>query len=443
MKKKLDDIFNEKFNNAEITPPDEIWENISAQLPFKKRSKRIIPIWYLIAGTAASLLIFTLIFTDNSYPVSNQKITNSPKHSVNKNKINGNGNGNSIDFSKFQEVESESLLEPKNEVVQGKLPNSESQTIEENQHTNNLEKKSHISKSGITNTPKSYALKELDNTKIKLREEKRLNYYYKTSKLIQDKIEIVADASIFLIEYPIAKNKDFEELLNKDEVEESLKSSKLKRLSVTTTAGALYFDDLSGGSGIDEQFANNSSSSEISSSYGINFGYQLSKKIKIRTGISQIKLVSNTQNVAYSAIINSVVIDGPEFSNNPAEGNQFSDFGQVNQNIGFIEVPSEVEYLIIDKKFGINLIGGFSTLFLNKNKISINTENSNTDLGKVKNLSEISFTANAGLGLNYKISPQFHFNLEPIFKYQLNTFKNTKNFNPYYFGVYSGLRFKF
>lgn len=439
MKKNLEDIFNEKFKDAEITPPDEIWENISAQLPFKKRSKRIIPIWYLIAGTAAALVLITLIFKDYSSPVSNQKITNSPKHSVNKN----NSNNNSTDFSKFQEADSESLLEPKNEVVQGRLPDSKSQIIEENQHTNSLEKKSQISKGSKNNSPKSYTLTELDNMKIKLREEKRLNFYYKTSQLIQDQVEIIADASISLIEHPIVKNKDFEEMLSKDDLEESLKPSKSKGLSVTTTAGALYFDDLSGGSAIGEQFANNSSSSEISSSYGINFGYQLSQNIKIRTGISQINLVSNTQNVSFYSLLNSKVLEGSEFSNAPSEGTGTSDFGKVIQNIGFIEVPSEIEYSILNKKIGVNLIGGFSTLFLNENKIFITTENANTDLGRVKNLNEISFTLNAGLGLSYKISPKFNFNIEPIFKYQLNTFTDTKNYTPYFFGIYSGLSFKF
>ncbi len=96
MKKNLEDIFNEKFKDAEITPPDEIWENISAQLPLKKRSKRIIPLRYLIAGTAAVLAIMILLFKNNNSPISNQKITNSPEKPVNKN------NGDNPDVSKFQ-----------------------------------------------------------------------------------------------------------------------------------------------------------------------------------------------------------------------------------------------------------------------------------------------------------------------------------------------------
>jgi hypothetical protein len=438
MKKNIDDLINNKFKYAEQTPPEEIWDSISAKLPFKKRNKRIIPIWYLIAGTAAVLAIMVLIFKDNSSPISNQKITNSPEKSVNKN------NSDSPDVSKFQESEPESLFELKNDVVQTKIQKPETQNTKENQN-NTIDKKSQISKDNEKNSPGSYTATELKNIEIESRTEESLNSDYKLSQLIQNDVEIVANDSITLLEDTIANIEDIEEMLNKKEVEESLKTSMSKRLSVTTTAGALYFDNLSGGSGIDEQFANNNSSSKITTSYGINFGYQISQKIKIRTGISQINLVSNTQNVAYFSLINSRVIEGSVTNNGnvPSAGNGESVFGKVNQNIGFIEVPSEVEYLIVNKKFSINLIGGFSTLFLNKNKISINTENSNTDLGKAKNLNEISFTANAGLGLNYKISPLLHFNIEPIFKYQLNTFKGTKNFNPYYFGIYSGFSFQF
>ncbi len=436
MKKNIDDIFNDKFKYAEKIPPGEIWDSISAQLPFKKRKKRIIPIWYLLAGTAAVLALMVLIFKDYSSPISNQKISNSPEKPVEK------YNSDDPDVSKFQESGTESLFELKNDVVQTKIQKPEPQNTKENQNNNVINKQSQISKDIKKNTPGSYTATEVKSIEKESSQEESLNSEYELSQLIQNGVEIVANDSITLREDTIAKVEHIEELINKKEVEESLKISMSKRLSVTTTAGALYFDNLSGGSGIDEQFANNNSSSEITSSYGINFGYQISPKIKIRTGISKINLVSNTQNVAYSSLINSRVIEGSEFSTNPSD-NTAAAFGKVNQNIGFIEVPSEIEYLMVNKKFGINLIGGFSTLFLNKNKISINTENINTDLGKVKNLNEISFTANAGLGLSYKVSSQFHFNIEPIFKYQLNTFKDTKNFNPYYFGIYSGFSFKF
>ncbi|RKS56156.1 hypothetical protein BC962_1135 [Gillisia mitskevichiae] len=442
MKKNIDDIFNEKFKQAEITPPEEIWNNISAQLPFKKSKKRIIPIWYLMAGTAAALAIIVFLFNYNQSPILNKKITNTPGNNINID--------NTSDESKIQILDLAPILEQKNDVVQSNKQENESLKTKESQ-TNNISEMNAQVNEAKTSIVSNYAKEnELKNLEMVSRQEKSLSTDYELSQIIHNEVEIVANDSILLLENTIASANDIEEtFFNTNEVEKSFKTPISKRLSVTTTAGALYFNNLGDGSGIDEQFANNNATSEITSSYGVNFGYQISQKVKLRTGISQINLVNNTQNVEYSSLINSRALgrqdlnNSPTYSNNPITNNLISFAGKVNQNLGFIEVPSEIEYLLIDKKLGINLIGGFSTLFLNKNEISINSENSNTDLGKANNLNEISFTANAGFGLNYKISPQFHFNLEPIFKYQLNTFKETKDFKPYYFGMYSGFSFKF
>jgi hypothetical protein len=241
-----------------------------------------------------------------------------------------------------------------------------------------------------------------------------------------------------------------------------------KKLRVSTMAAPIYYDNFGSGTSIDSQFANNESSGEISISYGINLAYQISEKIKIRSGISKVDLSYNTKNIAFTAAVNPTALSSinypngniPSFRIENRTVQQFSNLsasaefnraslaspaaGYLNQKLGFIEVPLEIEYVIIDKKIGLNIIGGGSTLFLNDNMISLNSTNFSTNLGEANNLNDISFTTNIGVGVDYNISPQFELNFEPIFKYQLNTFsKTTGNVNPYYFGVYSGFSFKF
>ncbi|HZH70454.1 MAG TPA: hypothetical protein VFD80_08395, partial [Flavobacteriaceae bacterium] len=110
----------------------------------------------------------------------------------------------------------------------------------------------------------------------------------------------------------------------------------------------------------------------------------------------------------------------------------------------YYEIPLELEYAIINTKFGVNLIGGVSTLFLGNNEISVKSENFSSALGEANNLSNVSFSTNVGLGLDYKLSQRFIFNMEPMFKYQINPYTDSSvNFKPYYLGVYSGLSFKF
>jgi hypothetical protein len=84
--KKIDRLFQEKLKDLEVSPPDIVWENIEAHLD-KKRGKRLIPLWWRMAGAAAILLSiatggFYLLNTPSiSIPVDNT-ITNTPIDSV-------------------------------------------------------------------------------------------------------------------------------------------------------------------------------------------------------------------------------------------------------------------------------------------------------------------------------------------------------------------------
>ena len=114
------------------------------------------------------------------------------------------------------------------------------------------------------------------------------------------------------------------------------------------------------------------------------------------------------------------------------------------QQLGYIEVPLEVNYALLDKKFGVDLIGGVSSLFLVNNSVLLESNELVTEMGEANNINSLNFSANFGMGLNYHFTPKFRFNVEPVFKYQLNTFSNVSgNFQPYSIGVYSGFTFKF
>ena len=116
----------------------------------------------------------------------------------------------------------------------------------------------------------------------------------------------------------------------------------------------------------------------------------------------------------------------------------------LNQEFGYIELPVEVEYTLLSKKLGINVIGGFSTLFLNSNKIYSTLNGEKSLLGEAKNINDTGYSANFGLGLNYNVSDKIKFNLEPTFKYQINTFRDTSgDFKPFFIGFYTGFSYKF
>jgi len=195
---------------------------------------------------------------------------------------------------------------------------------------------------------------------------------------------------------------------------------------------------------------------------GVGVSYAVNTKLSVRTGINKMSVDYNTNGIAFF-----VDIDNPGINNiNPSISGKSihiedatvpsesllpfeSTFAQknegyMNQKIGYYEVPVELTYALVNKRFGIKVIGGVSTFFLNENKISLVSENMSTELGKANNLNDVHFSTNLGLGIKYGFLKSFEFNVEPTVKYQLNTFsENAGNFKPYVFGIYSGISYKF
>ena len=126
------------------------------------------------------------------------------------------------------------------------------------------------------------------------------------------------------------------------------------------------------------------------------------------------------------------------------KGLQKTDTGALNQKMGYYEFPIELSYTLSNKKIGINLIGGVSTLFLNENKISMVSTQTNVAIGEAKNLNKVHLSTNVGVGFNYQFIKSFQLNFEPIVKYQFNTFtKDDNNFKPLFLGLYTGVSYSF
>ena len=158
-------------------------------------------------------------------------------------------------------------------------------------------------------------------------------------------------------------------------------------------------------------------------------------------------------NINYSETSRNLVVQSSKSVPSEAVVDNFSEVqtnetpsldGKMVQQLGYIEVPLELNYALIDKKFGVDIIGGVSSLFLVDNTILLESEELVTEVGEANNANTVNFSTNVGLGLNYEVSPKVQLNLEPVFKYQLNTFSETAGpFRPFSVGVYSGVSFRF
>lgn len=253
---------------------------------------------------------------------------------------------------------------------------------------------------------------------------------------------------------------------NEDVVTKTKNQKPENRWEVAPNIAPVYYSSLGNGSSIDPSFSDNSQSGDVNISYGVQVSYALNNRLSVRSGVNNVDLSYSTGGIELatapvSDALRSVAYGGRGIvvtavnKGTFAKGTSSNSFGDIKpkstqgdvriiQNINYYEVPLELKYALLDSRFGLNVIGGVSTLFLGSNEISVKADNFNSVLGDANNLSTVSFSTNVGLGLDYKLSKRFKFNIEPMFKYQLNPYTDSSvNFKPYYLGVYSGISFKF
>lgn len=253
-----------------------------------------------------------------------------------------------------------------------------------------------------------------------------------------------------------------EKQLGKEKEEEKALAENASKWNIKPQLAPVFYNSMGSGSPIDSQLSNNSKSYDNGVSYGLGVNYAVNNKVSIRTGINTVNLSYSTNNIQFYAALNeqtpnvaargtkaNIVVQnqgtggGSSFAETEMSQQKFN--GAMVQKMGYIEVPLEMSYKVLNTRFGIDLIGGVSTLFLNDNNVSVvSNQGLASDMGEAQNLNNIHFSTNIGVGFRYRFWKAFEANFEPMFKYQVNTFSNDSgNFKPYFIGLYSGISFSF
>ena len=413
-RKNIDRVFQENLKDLEIYPNNRVWNNIEGKLS-NKTSKPAIALWKKMSGIAMMMAaIFTaglLYFNDTDVIPVNSQV--------------GEIDATSVDRSPDSPL-TPIFIKPTEELA------------------NNSKKEQTIRK-----MEKPIFVKKPNN------------------KVIVTNNEIAAMYSTIENKYVVNKSDFLEQLDESESIAARMESIPVKAIntnvidkkwSVGPTVAPVFYNSLQNGSPLNDALSNNTKTSDNSLSIGVKVNYQLSNKFFIQSGVNKVELAYNTQNV--NALISSSknalnnmntdksgVILTPVRSSSISGGSELNKSGisgDLNQSIEYFELPIEMKYSLYDKKIGLNLVGGFSTLILSNNSVSIISQNDVTDLGDANNLNDFNFSGNVGVDLDYKISKSWYLNVAPMFKYQFNTYSgNAGNFRPYYFGLYSGLNYKF
>lgn len=469
--KNIDRLFQEKFRDFEQTPHPEVWENISSTLSGKpKKDRRALWLWF--SGVAAGLAIL--------FSINNPFLTTNPVKdtTTDTNEIIRNPE------TEISSLPNEGTTPTTKEIIPEIDNNLNSNTIDrtntrmlpkvntaENNSTKNSQLKiadTHLSSKDKSSNP---------STKINSDKGKPIEVLAQqskeTTKLSEEpKIETPDKKPFQSNESLLADNSDSNkitkqslEVLDKDKSQSEkviAKNRSNKKWILSTMAAPVLMSAFDKDvSSIDSQFNNNNKEGRISAAFGVQLAYQVNERLIVQSGLHKVdygyrtndvyvspdRYASVYSNINYDDNINLVEIS-PIPSSDSGVSNQETGLedakGSLTQVFGYYEIPLEAKYSLKGGNFGVNILGGFSTLILDKNEIYIQTDDFSNKIGEAANLNRINLTGNVGLEFDYKLYQNVHFNVTPMIKVHANTFKkDTGGFSPYAIGIYSGLNFRF
>lgn len=447
---KFDQHIKDKLSQPQL-PPLDAWKNIQEKLDEKENKKRIIPLFYWIGSTAACLVAGISIYYFNQNDTINVnhiptnevvKTKSTSKESIKKdwnniehtneksfdNKIvssvkkSSKSNQKTIQSSSsyFENIIGESTL------FSNTIPNQKEDKTLELSQKNSTQKDNFVQNNSSINPKNEVSEKE---TNPKILEEKPLELVLQEEEKKKEKVEIKQKSPLLTI------------------------SSYINPTKVLESKSILA-----------NEFNDYNIKNNITVAYGAKVSVRLNDKINVRSGIAKVELEQNTTNInsGINTGVYALSANMPKSSNNITYHSNIrvvgdntshttmtmlsSETNTMEQKVHYIEVPLEIEYKLASfDKFNILAIAGGSYYAVTKNSISLADTNtrSNYKLGEANNLNNSSYSANAGVKLEYNLSNKSSINLEPNYRYMLNPLKNVDAKNPSLLGLNLGFSIKF
>lgn len=482
-KKDIDRLFQEKFKDFEEQPNANVWKNIDEQLHSKSKFNFFT---YKVVGLVTLIAFLSgFLYFNNSKPIPIKDtvvVVNNPSinkleqtvHKENKGITDNNAikQSQQNDIEKLNKKDVEVYVVNKKDNNSGKynnttvritknikvIPNRKLKKLQKNKKETQVVSRFNQNSTSI-NTVLNSVKKQLSNKVI-------------AKTFGNDKNQIDNEAKNQIIEVLSMRKLIIQPLKNKLDLV-NLSTMKVdihkavaydyvkedyKKWEVGSVIAPIYYASLTKGSPLDSHISNNDKTNSFSYAYGINAAYKLNKKWSLKSGLFKRNLSYRTSDVGiiFQVISNNdnfetanVNSERGDFALHSMKDSRFSTedvtfTGDVKQELNYIELPLELKYNLVDRKIKFNLNGGFSTLFLNQNRITFEREFGDFQLGKATNINDVSYSLNLGFDTNIDISKKIKLSIAPSFKYHLNTFSEKDGgFRPYSIGINTGLFYDF
>lgn len=430
----IDILFRDGLRNLETLPPESLWEDIQPAVR-RRRNKNI----FLRSAAAVAVLISLGLMAYYAGTVLNDN--------VNQNMVVADNSLSTLFDASYLNIEVEA--------VNDKSPEEAiNMALADNDFTETGSESSTISPDRITNR------KDVD-----LVYQEPVNAYIRYNDT-PDEVAARSNPSVVLVSeiMPV----------------ESIKSNdKKRRWHLGAMLSPTYLsNNVNSESSVLNQI-NNNENAVLSYSGGFSLRYRMSKRLSVQTGLyysslgRQIEGVTSYSGFRPYASSKSGTIFGVETSSgtinstnkdiyladqsanridtyysndnfDPLKSNLIPYGNSLRQNFEYLEIPLILKYKLIDRRIDFNILGGMSYNFLvGNNTWAMNSEGSKVLIGSTEGVDHLLFSSSLGMSMEYELSERFSLNLEPQIRYFLNTGGDLGSGNPYTFGIFSGMNFRF
>lgn len=219
----------------------------------------------------------------------------------------------------------------------------------------------------------------------------------------------------------------------------SVEYKKGKRLSLQS---GVYYSGMGQASGNSTRSSGNNNYMFASADRGAEY---FNTSVNIDTKSSKMIMNSSAGVIEFNSVPSGIVL-GSNLDEKAMVSNAVvvSDARFV-QNFKYIEIPLYLRYTIIDSRFDLDMLGGFSSNLLVGNETFMERGDGKNLVGKTQDMQLLNYSGTLGVGLKYGLSKRFFLNVEPRVKYYLNSLNNNSSvtYKPYTIGVYTGLSYEF
>ncbi|WP_108801873.1 hypothetical protein [Aquimarina sp. Aq107] len=499
--KDIGKVFKEHLGDFNKSPENVIWKDLEAELDKTNTSKRIY--WLRIIGIAALFImiivtgVFTFIEPSNKNKPSYTDIFIQQDQNENCNEIDNNPNGeitnntNQLFSSDNEKIEDKSILnktEPNHndfrkkdtiEIISVTTTTSD-KTVPQNVPNPALVTNQNKIANSNTSIISDSIPKKIMNGLIseKSNKTKRAKNYNQASANIpstktnqNNKSEpfkrTISKDTIFLgaPNQSIVSDNQENKIIKNDTIPTDVITENNEILKKTSKDTLIYLKPVqkkmfknfnfavhaiptytipNNGSLVSDRLLNNEQTGKLTLNYGVVLTADFNEKISLRTGYNRIALNTKINDIKIDTLPSALLDSNILIPNTIVQSISNQETVDLTQKVFYHELSAGLAYKIINNRFDWSIIGGASFLILQKNNITLQSNSNTFNLGRSNNLKSTNTSINFGSNLRYLLFKNTYINVEPIFKYQMQSAsKNQKSYKPLYFTIQTGLSIDF